>query len=243
MNTKLIFSVCRKHLPAILSAAASGGVVLTGWLSYKAGQKDEAGWKKWIPPALAGFGTICCIAGAYKIHMRREAAMLAAIAFYKAAGEDGKFRLDDISNVLVDDALHGGKLVNKDVPAEELERPDIPNHGAKIKIWEPYTKQWFEATQQDILWAELTANKILSQKGRCTLNEILQLYSDPHLKKHKPIGDRLGWSWDSDMFQEESCYYYAGGWIDMCPQFEEYNGEYRFVMEYGIHPDDISDLY
>jgi hypothetical protein len=62
------------------------------------------------------------------------------------------------------------------------------------------------------------------------------------LKKHKKIGDRLGWSWDDDMFQEESCYYYAGGWIDICPQFDEQDGECCFVMEYGIHPNDISEV-
>jgi hypothetical protein len=247
MNPKLIFSVCRKNLPTILSAGACGGVVLTGWLSYEAGKKEkeegeEKDWKKWISPALAAFGTICCIAGAHKIHMSREAAMLAAIAFYKAAGEDGKFRVDDISEILADDALHGGKIVKKDVPAEEVKRPDIPNNGTKIKIWEPYTKQWFYASQQDILWAELMANKLLSQRGHCSLNDILKFYSDPNLKKHTRAGARLGWSWDDDVFQEESCYYYAGGWIDMCPQFEERNGEYCFIMEYGIHPDDISEF-
>ena len=110
----------------------------------------------------------------------------------------------------------------------------------KIRIWEPYTQQWFEATQQEILWAELTANKMLHQGGQVTLNDVLKLYSDPNLKM-KRKGDTLGWSWDDETFEDSACYYYAGGWIDMCPQFEEYNGTMRFVMDYGINPNDISD--
>ena len=244
MNPKLIFSLCRKNLPGILTAAAGGGVVLTGWLSYEAGKKktdeenDKDKWKKFIPPIISGFGTICCIVGAHKIHLSKEAAMLAAIAFYKAAGEDGKYRFDDISNVLVNDALNGGKLVKNDVPAEEVKRPDILNNGTKIKIWEPYTKQWFHASQQDILWAELVANKMLAQRGTVTLNEVLRLYSDPNLKM-KSFGNKIGWSWDDESFCEMSSYYCSGGWIDMCPQFEERNGEYCFVMDYGINPNDI----
>jgi hypothetical protein len=234
MNPKLIFSVCRKNLPTILSAGACGGVVLTGWLSYEAGKKEEKDWKKWISPALAALGTICCIAAAHKIHMSREAAMLAAIAFYKAAGEDFEEEVFDKFG----DAGLKENVMTKDPEQHGPYRSDT----LKIKIWEPYTKQYFYATQQEILWAELTANKLLSQRGHCSLNDILSFYSDPHLKKHKKIGDRLGWSWDDDMFQEESCYYYAGGWIDICPQFDEQDGECCFVMEYCIHPNDISEV-
>lgn len=45
-----------------------------------------------------------------------------------------------------------------------------------------------------------------------------------------------------ECFEEASCYYYAGGWIDMCPQFEDKDGKWRFVMDYGINPMDISNL-
>ena len=238
-------AILRKHLPSILTGFACAGVVITGYLTHEAASKSvrevlinadgdvdphgEITWyhhKNYIPPVIAGLGTLACIIGANKIHLSREAAMAAAVAFYKAAGEEFEDAVFDKFN----DAGLKENVLN------ETNQPLTSN--MKIRIWEPYTKQYFEATQQEILWAELTANKMLHQGGTVTLNDVLKLYSDPKIK-HKKYGDQIGWSWDDDSFTELSCYYYAGGWIDMCPQFEDKGGTPRFVMEYGIHPNDI----
>lgn len=240
-------SVLRKHLPSILTGIACAGVVITGYLTHKATEKTvreiltyegtdiklnghftKRDLKNYIPPAIAAVGTIACIIGANKIHLSREAAMAAAVAFYKAAGEEFEDAVFDKFN----DAGLKENVLN------ENNQPLTGN--MKIRIWEPYTKQYFEATQQEILWAELTVNKMLHQGGTVTLNDVLKLYSDPKIK-HKEYGDMIGWSWDDDSFQELSCYYYAGGWIDMCPQFEDTGGTPRFVMEYGIYPNDITE--
>ena len=232
MNPKLIFSVCRKHLPTILSIAASGGVALTGYLSYKAAKKEEGGWKKLLPPLIAGAGTIACVVGANHIHLGREAALAAAVAFYKASGED-------FEDAVFDKFSDAGLKANVMDADKNAEPPKSMN--MKLRIWEPYTKQWFEATQQEIIWAELTANKMLQQHGVVKLNDVLRMYNDPKLKM-KPIGEKLGWSYDDEMFCEGSSYYYCGGWIDMCPQWEDYRGSTRFVMNYGINPNDISEI-
>ena len=235
MNPKTAIDIGRKNLPTVLSAFASGGVALTGWLSYKAAAKtftnqDEkvsvwdtlkANWKNYIPPVVSGLVTIVCIAGANKIHLCREAAMATAVAFYKARENNFETPV----------------CCKEEKPSDVKPEMSI---NTKIRIWEPYTKQYFEASQRDILWAELTANKMLHQGGYVTLNDVLRLYSDPNIKMKK-IGNKIGWSWDSEMFDEAASYYYAGGWIDMCPQFEDKDGTYRFVMDYGINPTDISD--
>ena len=231
MNPKTIIALCRKSFPAILGAAASGGVVLTGWLSYEAGKKEEKGWKKWIPPVIAGLGTICCIAGVHNVHLKKEATLAAAVAFYKAAGEDFE---DAVFNKFSDAGLKENVMM-ADRDAEAMKSMTM-----KIKIWEPYTNQWFEANRQEILWAELTANKMLAQRGTVTLNDVLRLYSDPSLKIKK-AGNKLGWSWDDELFNDSASYYYSGGWIDICPQFEEWDGRTCFVMDYGINPSDISE--
>ena len=253
MNPKVIFPIAKKNLPGILSAAASGGVVLTAWLTHKADMKTllewyqetpedspkgpvwkifTSHWKNYIPPVVAGFGTICCIAGAHKLHLSREAAMAAAVAFYKTAGEDFEEAVFE---------KFGDAGLKENVMTPDKNAPAYPSQTMKIRIWEPYTKQWFEATQQEILWAELTANKMLNQRSKVTLNDVLRLYSDPNIKVKK-IGGKIGWSWDSEMFNEAAGYYWNGGWIDMCPQYEDWNGEMRFVMDYGIKPEDVTDF-
>lgn len=238
LNPKVIMPIIKKHLPTILSGMAVAGVGLTGWLSYRAARKSDPEksfkeqWKNYIPPATAAAGTIACIIGANFLHLRLESVLAGAVAFYKAAGEDFE---DDVVEKFGDAGL------KENVLHADKTAPIPKSMTMKIKIWEPYTKQWFEATQQEILWAELTANKMLQQKGTVTLNEVLKLYSDPRLKMRKH-GDLLGWSWDDDTFNELAGYYYSGGWIDMCPQFEEYDGTMRFVMDYGINPNDISEL-
>ena len=213
---------------------AVGGVALTGWLTHKAALKSnpeksfKEQWKNYIPSIVAGAGTIACIVGANAMHLSIESALAGAVAFYKASGEE----FEEAAFEKFGDA----GLRDNVVP------PNSPVYSTmKIQIWEPYTKQWFEATQQEILWAELTANKMLQQRGQITLNDVLRLYSDPHLKLKKR-GDMLGWSWDDECFNEAASYYYAGGWIDMCPQFDDYGGGPRFVMDYGINPLDISEL-
>lgn len=236
MNVKILMGAAKKYAPTILSGMAVAGVALTAWLTHKAARKSDPEkpvkeqWKNYIPPVIAGIGTAACIIGANKIHLGREAAALAAVAFYKAAEED------------FEDAVYD-KFGDAGLKANVIEDPKNlrPSETMKIQIWEPYTHQWFEASQQEILWAELTANKMLQQRGQVTLNDILKLYSDPSIKMKK-VGNKLGWSFDDECFQESACYYYAGGWIDMCPQFEEKDGKWRFVMDYGINPMDISEL-
>ena len=235
MNVKMLMGAAKKYAPTILSGMAVAGVALTAWLTHKATRKSDSEkpfkeqWNNYIPPIIAGVGTAACIIGAHKIHVGREAAALAAIAFYKAAGEDFE---DAVFDKFGDSGLKANVMEDpKNLKSSET---------MKIQIWEPYTHQWFEASQQEILWAELTANKMLHQQGTVTLNDVLKLYSDPNLKMKK-AGEKIGWSWDDECFEEASCYYYAGGWIDMCPQFDDSQGNYRFVMEYGINPTDISE--
>lgn len=231
-KAKVIFTTIGKFAPTILTGMAAAGVGLTGWLSYRAAKKSDPEktfkeeWRIYIPVGVAGLGTVACVVGANWIHLSREAAALAAVAFYKAAGED------------FEDAVREkfGEEGSKSKVMDEWKRP--PDRNMKIEIWEPYTHQWFEASQQEILWAELCANKMLQQKGSLTLNEVLRLYNDKSLKMKK-VGNELGWSWDDDMFCELSSYYYAGGWIDMCPQFVYEDGRWIFRMEYGINPNEL----
>lgn len=213
----------------------------------KKAQKEDLKqhWKDYIPASAVLLAATGLVLKADKIHVNREEAAASAIEFYKSMQEKSNNvmrkssaqEVDENSNVR---RVPGYPVAKKRMAEEESSMPsDIRNR--KIHIWEPYTRQWFDATQQEILWAELTANKMLQQHGSVTLNDVLKLYSDPNLKMTSK-GKRLGWSYEDPMFQEGAGYYYAGAWIDMCPQFEMIDGSWHFTMDYGINPNDISNL-
>ena len=236
VNPKVIFAFVRKNATTILSGMAILGVGITGWLSHRAARKSDPEkklkeqWKNYIPPVVSGLGTIACIIGANQIHLGIEASMAAAVAFYKAAYDE--------NDIFEKDLFRKSSDEDKEQMVSRVMSNPRPSQTMKIKILEPYTNQWFEATQQEILWAELCANKRMQQRGQVTLNEVLKLYSDPNIKMKK-IGNKLGWSFDDECFQEMAGYYYAGGWIDMCPQFDEIDGKRCFVMDYGINPNEL----
>lgn len=268
INFKIIGNILEKHGPSILTGMAAIGVVLTGYLTHKATEKvtmevaDEAeqvknnqnpisetfiaeikkkvikeNWKNYIPPAIAGVGTIACIIGANYWHLSKESAMAAAVAFYKAAESD---LAKEIKEKYGDDAL---KEIKTDIAKKKMEDdrpPWEPKDSTKMTIYEPYTKQWFRASQQEILWAELTANKMLQQTWKVKLNDILALYNGC---KQTKLGNVIGWSLDDEMFMEAVSYSPSrAAWITFVPiKVEKPDGDTYFEMDYEIHPNELPE--
>lgn len=258
LNTiKIIFE---KHGPTILSYTAMFGVAATMYLMHRAEQKNtidicvdyaedddktyndirkdvyKRNWKRFIPPAACGLATMGFIFGANKWHLSKEAALASAAIMYKIAGEELEKKLkDEFGEEKVEE-------VKRKIAEEKLDANRPPweeKHPDRMRIWEPYTKQWLELTQKDILWIEICANKLLSQKYTVTMNDILGMYG---AKKTK-AAENIGWSYDDETFCELAGYYSAGAWIDLCPQLDtDKDGNTYYVMEYGIHPNDISHL-
>ena len=236
-QSKIILSTIRKHAPTILSWIAVGGVVATGWLTHKAARKSDTDepfkkhWKNYIPPVLAGAGTIACIVGANSAHLKVEAGMAGAVAFYKALSESQ----DDIAKTTT---LPNGESAYSEFKKKSAYSAISKPENIEFEVYEPYTKQYFKTTQKEILWAELEANKLMSAKGTVKLNDILALYREC---KQTPEGETIGWSWNEDWFNECASYYWHGGWIELTPQWEERNGKMEFIMEYGIQPMEITE--
>lgn len=250
ISIQAVKQFAKQYGPTILSGLAIVGVAATGYLAHKAGAEtgakvlmEHAGspeeadqiahqvikreWKRYIPPVASGVFTIGCIVAADRWHVGKETALLASCLAYKNSSEifENKVRRE-LGQKAVEEA-------KQDAQAKNF----VGSLGCKMKIWEPYTKQWFEASQQELLWCELTANKMMAQIGEVKLNDILAMF--PSAKK-TPRGAEIGWSWDDESFNELASYYYAGGWIDLCPQLcEKPNGETYFNLEYGIHPNEL----
>lgn len=259
LNTiKVIFE---KHGPTILSYTAIFGVAATMYLMHRAEAKNainicanmltedddtiyadvrkdvyKRNWKTFIPPAACGLATIGLIFGANKWHLSKEAALASVAIMYKTAGEELEAKLkDEFGEEKVEE-------VKRKIAEEKLDANRPPweeKHPDRMRIWEPYTNQWLELSQKDILWIEICANKLLSQKYTVTMNDILGMYG---AKKTK-AAENIGWSYDDETFCELAGYYGAGAWIDLCPQLDtDSNGNMYYVMDYGIHPNDISHL-
>ena len=147
MNPKLIFTAAKKNLPSILSWTAVGGVVLTGGLTNKAARKSDPEepfkkhWKNYIPPIIAGVGTIACVIGSNCAHLKVEAGLAGAVAFYKALYEDADEAFKDVK-VLNMNADEGKKIQDgyPDMKKSEAEK-SLKQDDISIEVYEPYTKQ------------------------------------------------------------------------------------------------------
>lgn len=250
ISIQTIKQFAKAYGPTILSGLAIVGVAMTGYFAHKAGAEtgakvliENAGspeeadqiankiikseWTRYIPPVASGVLTIGCIVAADRWHVCKEAALLASCLAYKNSAEifEDKVRRE-LGDKAVDEAKEEAKAKKSAMSCD-----------GKMKIYEPYTEQWFKASQQELLWCELTVNKMLAQQGTVVLNDILAMFPKAHKTQR---GGEIGWSWEDETFNELAGYYYAGGWIDLCPQLcEKPNGETYFNLEYGINPNEI----
>lgn len=245
-----------ENLPSILTGVAVAGVVETVYLAVKATPKAldileersseekkdgtvwnktdtvKATWKCYIPAAIAGAGTIACIVGANYAHLSREAGMLAAYSFLGEKFVDYRERSGE---------KHDDKIMNsiKKDHISEVRKPDRPLEVGKMWVYEPESKQYFQATTEQILWAELTANKIFHNQGWLSFNQFLDLLPEA---KRVDWGDHTGWYIsDEDGSWDFNWSFYRGGtpWIDIQPQISE--DDDVMVIAYGMHPGDCPD--
>ena len=232
-----ILAFSKEHAPTILSVSACGGVIATGILSYKLGQKGkDAKWTAYIAPVGCGLFTVACILGSEKMHLNKEAALAAAVAFWK----DGYGKLESkMKEAIGEEKVEEIKkeIIKEDMPKEELKKKaaDIPN--GKMLCYEPYTKQFFHATKEQLTWAELIANKIFCRNGGTCLNDVLKLLPEC---KQAPLGEKIGWFMD-DYGCYNASYYYPGTghqWIEFAPYLDTINGIECMVMDYSLQPYD-----
>lgn len=260
INYNLIKSFMIKHGPSILTGCACFGVVLTGYFTHKAAMdclsdvteavlcteetetpvKDivhrtvKKRWKNYIPAIITGVVAIGCSIWANQWHMTKEGMLASAAIMYKTGSEElekgfiKKFGSEKIQEV------------KKEI-ADKERLPKLDGIPDKMKIWEPYTQQWFYASQKDILWAELTINKMLAQQLTARLSDILTLFGCKNTKE----AEKLGWTYNDECFVQ--IWAIGGGlygnWIDFCPQtVENLDGSSYLQMEYGVHPVDLAGL-
>lgn len=258
--------ILKKYGPTILSGLAAIGVGVTGYLSYRAGKKscckelmlkaikkyapveedalsndlkairdslNKDHWKDYAPPIISGVLTAGCIIASDRLHVSKETALMTAALMYKDSYKKLAEKLP-------------AQLRDPDITAEHDPQPSKQKEvqisaNTKMDIYEPYTDQWFKASQQELLWAELAINKLMSQTGEARLSDLIGML--PGMKPDPINAPHYGWSWDDDTFNEAASYYYNGSWIDFCPILvEKPNGETYFRLEFGIHPNNLTEI-
>lgn len=253
MKLKSIFI---ENLPSILTGAAIAGIVETVILAVKATPKaldileEESSiekkdgtpynkvdmikdtYKCYIPAAASGAATIACIIGANHVHLQKEAGIIAAYAFLGDKFSDYRKRSGE---------KHDSKIMNavKKDHILEIEKPSKPLEIGKMWVYEPESKQYFQATTEQILWAELTANKMFHNQGWLSFNQFLDLLPEA---KRVPWGDHTGWYiYDEDGSWDFNWSFYKGGtpWIDIQPQIA--TDDDVMILAYGMHPGDCPD--
>lgn len=244
---KLIERWIVKHGTELLLGAAISGTVLTAASAAKAAVKTDrtirammdsaptakekvgATWRYWVTPALCMTGTIICIAELHHVHVTKETALLAMSTMWQSKYKDLESAVKEVSN-------EQRTQIESKAVEKELERAaqdgNAPVNGApELLCYEPYSKQFFRATTQQILWLELTANKIFSESGVLSLNDLIRLIPRG---KVVSFGSDFGWR-----AGENTRNFASGGtkWLGVTTLDSMVDGQKCYVLQYDVSPD------
>ena len=237
MNSDWVRWAVKKYLPDILTGAGMAGVAVTGYLSYEAGKKDaatEVDWRHYIPPVVSGAVTMGAVFGAHKAHLHKEA-MLAAVA----AMWSGKYRDLDrkVKSILGEERYNELRklIVKEDAEKNGTDNPPWESAEAgKTTYYEPYSKQYFQATPHEMLYAQLHINKVFQEYGGVTMNDYLNVLPGCRRIEH---GSEYGWYQGTAVWEElwSYCTQDIGHFIDI--EFEEMPNrpDVKIIM-YNIAP-------
>lgn len=258
LTWNVIKRYAKNHLPQLLLGSAIGGAVATTGLSIYGTVKtvrkiDEleadaqgvisglnrhvdtidkvkACYKYWIAPTVMLGGTIFCICELNSVHVNKEAALMAMGAMWKAKYGDLKEEADN--------AGKSGKAIKESAVEKEIKRAtsdagrNLQLSNGELLCWEPYSRQLFKATTQQLLWAELTANKEYGNRGYLSLNDFLTLLPGT---KSCTFGDNFGWFPGCNSRNQVS--FVSREFIDISSSLQKIDGQECSVLQYSIPMD------
>lgn len=211
-----------KNSSTILSVTAIAGVATTTILAVKATPraideiremskrkhdgdpnaftKKEAivtAWKYYIPSAISGTLTICCILGANVLNQKQQAMLISAYGYLDQQYREYRKKVDEVFGNGSDE-----KVVEE--IAKDKMKEYQPYSNETLLFYEENYGKIFERTMLDVMDAKYQFNKLFTTFGYATMNDFYDFLS---LDKTKN-GDLLGW------LQEDICDFYNPAWID-----------------------------
>ena len=192
MNRAQMF--LRKNSSNILSVVAATGVVATTVLSVKATPKAlilinnkkkelnvdkltpietvKAAWKPYIPAAISGFGTLCCIFGINYLSIRNQASLMSAYALldqtYKEYQNKVKDLYGDEANINVKHEI-----------AKTKYNPFTRQHEELLLFFDFNSMQYFEATMDEVMRAECKFLEGFHYRGYACIKEYYDILKIP----------------------------------------------------------------
>jgi Family of unknown function (DUF6353) len=150
----------------------------------------KATWVHYLPAGVAGAATIACIAGANKIGMQRNAALVAAYTLVDRQMREYKDH--------VVDAIGAGKeeKIREVVAQKQIESTPLPSKeiilasGSDTLCFETYTGRYFRSDIEKIRRAENEINFRIGNDMYASLNE----FGDEIGLEHTDVGDEVGWN-------------------------------------------------
>lgn len=194
------------HTPEILCGIGVAGVVTTSVLSANAaikaterirecGAQDDTPreklrltWDLYIPPVVAGAGTVSAILGLHNIGAGRAAAAFAASTIARDNLRD--YRAAVVRTLGKDT----DRKIRDSVAEDKVKRKDpstvILSEGGKITCLDLYSGRAFSSTPEELHRAVNNLNYILLRDGFVSLSEF---YDAVGLERTE-LSDRLGWN-------------------------------------------------
>lgn len=202
----------KKNGSTILTVLGAAGVVGTAVMAVKATPKamelieqakEEKGEElsKWevvqvaaptyIPTVLLGMGTVTCIFGAHVLNKQNQAALTSAYALLDQTHKEYKNKVKEMYGVEAD------QNVRTELAKDQYEEEDIKEEDELPLFYDEFSKRYFNAKNEDILYAEYEINKLLNTNGAVSLNDYYNLVGlDP-----VEYGEYLGWS-SAQMYEQ-----------------------------------------
>lgn len=183
--------------------------------------KIKESWKYYIPTIGLTAAELLSIYGMHEVNQKRYAAILgsylASKEFYDNYQEKVKETIGEEKEKDIRESLKNVKASTDD----------------KFKVYEPFSNQFFTVSKEQLLWAELTLNKMFHEHGWVTLNQFLELI--PGTKCRKDC-DKIGWGVGMDSW-DYNWSFYGTPWIDVRPQIgNDDNGDPIMVLRFGMPP-------
>lgn len=202
----------KKNGSTILTCVGAAGVVATTVSAVKATPKalkliEEAEKEKgdelskwetiqvaaptYIPTALLGIGTITCIFSAHMVNQRTQAALTSAYALLDQTHKEYKKKVEEMYGIEADQG------VREELAKNQYEEEEIKEEDELPLFYDEFSKRYYNARNEDILYAEYEINKLLNTNGAVSLNDYYNLVGlDP-----VDYGEYLGWS-SAQMYEQ-----------------------------------------
>lgn len=197
----------RNNSPTILSVIASIGVVATAITSSQAMKKtiDKIGEMKkeskeplskidtlkvgcinYIPTLAIGCSTIFCILGANALNKQKQATLMSAYALTTETFKEYRKTLINLHGKEIDEEVRNEVLrVRHDFHILDIDSPD-----RKLTFYEPYSDQYFERYEREVLDAEYHFNRNYVLGGYSSVRDFLVMLGLDSSEKD----EEYGWS-------------------------------------------------